>query len=110
MVRGTSGRQQITEDFCLLAIGENSDLVLNFPLSKLSGETSQDEPWRQNYFVFFATAREAFYLPPGRLPRFVETGRLNIDLSHQLPYDPIKEAARQIAGNTLALEHLNALD
>jgi energy-coupling factor transporter ATP-binding protein EcfA2 len=35
--------RQIIEDFCLLAIGKNSDLALNIPLSNLGGETSQDE-------------------------------------------------------------------
>ena len=36
--------QQIVEDFCLVSIAKNSNLVLNIPLSKLSGETSRREP------------------------------------------------------------------
>jgi uncharacterized protein YjbI with pentapeptide repeats/energy-coupling factor transporter ATP-binding protein EcfA2 len=100
--------RQIIEEFCLLAIGKNSDLVLNIPLSNLGGETSQDERQFANLFRLVRHRPVGLLLAARKIASTVASGRSSIDLSHHLPYDLIKETARLIAGNTLALEHLRA--
>jgi uncharacterized protein YjbI with pentapeptide repeats len=100
--------RRITEDFCLIAIGRNSNLVLNIPLSKPSGETSQKGLRVAELLRLVRHRPVALLLAARKIASVVESGLPNMDLSHRLPRDLISETARLIAGNTLALEHLNA--
>jgi uncharacterized protein YjbI with pentapeptide repeats len=100
--------RQIVEDFCLVSIAKNSNLVLNIPLSKLSGETSRREPLAVELLRLIRHCPVGLLLAARKIASAVAGGHPNMDLSHPLPHDLIKESARQIVGNTLALEHLKA--
>jgi uncharacterized protein YjbI with pentapeptide repeats/energy-coupling factor transporter ATP-binding protein EcfA2 len=101
--------RQFIEDFCILAIGKNFNLVLNIPHSKLTGETPQKERHVAELLRLIRHRPVGLLLAARQIASGVEKSFLpSIDLSLQLPYDLIKETARLIAGNTLALEHLRA--
>lgn len=100
--------RQIAEDSCLLAIGKNSNPVLNIPLSKLAGETSQQARQVAELLRLVHHHPVSLLLAARRIASIIESGCPSIVLSHRLPHDLIKETARLIARNSLAREHLHA--
>jgi uncharacterized protein YjbI with pentapeptide repeats len=100
--------RRITEDFCLVAISKNSNLVLDITLSQLSSEMSQRARRVPELLRLTRHRPVGLLLAARKITSIVESGRPSTEVSYQLPYDLIKEAARLIAGNTLALEHLSA--
>ena len=97
----------LVEDFCLIAIGQNSNCVLNIPLTKLTGEVPQKERQVAELLRLVRHRPVGLLLAARRIASIIKSGRPTKGLSHHLPHDLIKEAARLIAGNTLALEHLH---
>ena len=97
----------ITEDFCLAGISQNSNPVLNLPLSALSG----DMPNRsQSAEVLVRLVRHrpvALLLAADRIKDFAERGHMDLAFTRQFPHDLVQEAALVIAGNTPAMQHLS---
>jgi uncharacterized protein YjbI with pentapeptide repeats/energy-coupling factor transporter ATP-binding protein EcfA2 len=97
----------ITEDFCLSGIGQNSNLVLNLPLSALAG----DMPKRlQSAEVLVRLIRHrpvALLLAADRINDLAERDQVESAFTHRFPYDLVQEAAMAIAGNIPALQNLN---
>ncbi|MFI5454317.1 MAG: pentapeptide repeat-containing protein [Isosphaerales bacterium] len=94
------------EDFCLTAIGQNSDVVLDLPLSKLPGGKSAGVPFAVDLLRLLRHRPVALLLAADRIAAIAERDSVSMVRAHQFPRDLIQDAARLIEGNTRALQHL----
>jgi len=95
------------EDFCLTAIGENSNPVPDLALWKMSGRGLTGVPRAEELLRLVRHRPIALVLAAARIATIAERGSISNSLAHQLPRDLIQEAARLIEGNTPALKHLS---
>jgi len=95
------------EDFCLTAIGENSNQVLDLPLSELPGEGSTAQALAVALLRLVRHRPVGLLLAADRITSILEDGSVSMSLARQLPRELIEEASLRIAKNTLALHHLS---
>jgi uncharacterized protein YjbI with pentapeptide repeats len=98
--------RQLVEDFCLSALKRNGKLVLNLPLSLLSGDAASCAQQAASLARMVRHRPIALLLAADRIVTIAQHGDVKLGPTGQLPRDVIEEAAQQIKGNTLALQHL----
>jgi uncharacterized protein YjbI with pentapeptide repeats/energy-coupling factor transporter ATP-binding protein EcfA2 len=102
-----SHARAITEDFCLAGIGQNSNSVLNLPQTALSGDMPKRSQSAEALVRLIRHRPVGLLLAAARIKDIAELGHVESAFNAHFPYDLVKEAARQIAGSTHALQHLN---
>jgi uncharacterized protein YjbI with pentapeptide repeats len=95
-------------DICLTAIGENSNRVPDLRVSESPGEGSTAQALAVALLRLVRHGPMGLLLAADRIATILEDGRVNMSLARQLPRELVHEAARRIAKNNLALDHLNS--
>jgi uncharacterized protein YjbI with pentapeptide repeats len=103
---GNSTLRERIGDLYLTAIGQNSSLELNLPLSKLPGCECVGVPADRDLRRLLRHRPVALLLAADRIGAIVRSGCINSAMAHQLPRELIDESARRIAGNTQSLQNL----
>jgi uncharacterized protein YjbI with pentapeptide repeats/energy-coupling factor transporter ATP-binding protein EcfA2 len=94
------------EDFCLEAIGRNSNSVLELPVSELPGAEADDGRLAIDLARLVRHRPMALLVAADRLAAFIGSGLLPRDPARRLLIPLVRETARRLAGNVQAIQHL----
>jgi uncharacterized protein YjbI with pentapeptide repeats len=94
------------QDYCLSALKQNANLVLNLSHSLLSGNPSSHAQIATNLCRLVRHRPVALLLAASRVTSIAQKGEAKLALTRQLPHDLIREAARQLNGVTIAVQNL----